>query len=287
MKGEFAVQKAIQASTKRIQNPGFLKKLVNSGFRGISVALEDKDILMAPQWEDNIRRIKADLDEAGITVVQTHLAYYNILRSCESTDDETDEMLRRSVAATGLLGAKWGAYHPRSDHSTGYNREKEAACNRVAIEKLLDTAEKYGSGIAVENIPVFPDCPQYNFFTSDPDEHLAFVDSFHSELVSACWDSGHANLMTLDQCESIRKLGNRIQILHLHDNRCQADNHTPPGCGYIDWQRLMDALRESGYTGSITLECDLGPDRILATYLAHCYDCACMLEEMYNQVPQQ
>ena len=274
--------KSIELHLDHIMDPTYMKKFVNSGFRFADVTVCEPKILAMPDWEDQYKRIRETMESYGVKAAQTHLYYYNILRSCESTDEETDGLIRRSVAATGIVGAKWGAFHPRSGHSFGYERKREAEENTKAINKLLDTADKYDVGIAVENIPVFPDCPQYNFFTSIPEEHIEFVDSFRCERVAACWDTGHANLMPMDQAESIRLLGNRIKILHMHDNLAQADNHSPPTTGFIRWNLIMNALRDIHFEGPLSLEVRTPAPRVAATYLAHCYDCACMLEELYQ-----
>ena len=274
--------KAMQITAKRFLDEGFVRRYKNAGFRAAAVSLAADD-LMLPDWKGHVQRIRDAMDENGIACVQTHLQYYNILRSAESVDDETDECIRRSVEATPMLGAKWGAFHPRAGIDYGYDLKREIEDNRRAVEKLLDTAERCGAGVAVENIPVFPDCPQYKFFTSNPEDHIAFVDLFDPELVGVCWDTGHANLMPYDQAEVIRSLGSRLKIVHLQNNGQRlCDEHALPSVGSIPWEKVMPAIRSTGFTGSIMMEIHMCAERVEATYLAHAYDCACMLEELYE-----
>ena len=44
----------------------------------------------------------------------------------------------------------------------------------------------------------------------------------------------------------------------------------------------MNALRDIHFEGPLSLEVRTPAPRVTATYLAHCYDCACMLEELYQ-----
>ncbi len=277
------MEKGMQFPAKRFLDDGFIRRYKNAGFRAAAVSLEQEDLAI-PDWKGHIVQIRDSMDAAGISCIQTHLWYYNILRSSESIDDETDECIRRSVEATAMLGAKWGALHPRAGHSYGYDIKREFQDNTKAVEKLLDTAARCGAGIAVENIPIFPDCPQYKFFTSNPKDHIAFVDQFDPELVGICWDTGHANLMPYDQATVIRSLGDRLKIVHLQNNGQRlCDEHAVPSVGSIPWEHVMPAIASSaGWTGGILLEVHSCALRTEATYFAHCHDCACMLEELID-----
>ena len=108
------MNKAVQLHIDSIMSPDYMKKFLNSGFRFADVGVCDPAILAKDNWEDEFKRVRDVLDGYGVTAAQTHLYYYDLLRSCESVDDETDELIRRSVAATGIVGAKWGAFHPWS-----------------------------------------------------------------------------------------------------------------------------------------------------------------------------
>ena len=46
-------------------------------------------------------------------------------------------------------------------------------------------------------------------------------------------------------------LGNRIEALHLHDNFGEDDLHRMPYTGNIDWDSVLDTLKEVKYKGVI------------------------------------
>ena len=56
--------------------------------------------------------------------------------------------------------------------------------------------------------------------------------------------------------ELIRTLGHHLQALHLHDNDGWHDSHAIPFTMDIDFEAVIKALHDIGYTGYFTLEAD-------------------------------
>ena len=83
-------------------------------------------------------------------------------------------------------------------------------------------------------------------------------DSIKTEYKAFCLDSGHTNVAVGGGCLSvpdyIRYFGDRIKMLHLHDNDGVNDQHLIPGFGYINWPAVFDALEEVGYDGYYNYE---------------------------------
>jgi sugar phosphate isomerase/epimerase len=73
-------------------------------------------------------------------------------------------------------------------------------------------------------------------------------------------DVGHANLYSAENksISIIRKLGRSISHVHLHDNlggdSPKDDLHLPIGEGNVDFGSILEALLETGYDRTITLE---------------------------------
>jgi sugar phosphate isomerase/epimerase len=73
-------------------------------------------------------------------------------------------------------------------------------------------------------------------------------------------DLGHGELLCeKNRCAGfIEKFPERIQHVHLHDNRGgnshTDDLHLPPGEGVIDFKGLFEALRRMDYGRTVTLE---------------------------------
>ena len=54
----------------------------------------------------------------------------------------------------------------------------------------------------------------------------------------------------------IKALGPRLQALHIHDNDRWHDSHQIPFSMDIDFEAMIKALKEIGYSGYLTLEAD-------------------------------
>ncbi|HOO77348.1 MAG TPA: sugar phosphate isomerase/epimerase [bacterium] len=79
---------------------------------------------------------------------------------------------------------------------------------------------------------------------------LDSVENLHLHL-----DLGHANITEPDGGAAlIARYGPRLLHVHVSDNRGDDDQHLPLGCGSLELDRILGALREAGYDGTFTLE---------------------------------
>ena len=53
-------------------------------------------------------------------------------------------------------------------------------------------------------------------------------------------------------------MGERIKILHLHNNFRTGDMHITPAEGTVNWDKVMPALKRAGYRGDVSLEINFG-----------------------------
>lgn len=249
--------KSITVHFDEICQADYLKTLRDAGFEGVdiglySVALPDEN------WKKGMAEAKETLEKAGLQVAQTHLAFYDLFLSSELDNEEVRKRIHWGLEATAMLGAKWGAFHPLTAFNFNCDRARSVADNQEKLKGFLETAEKYNVGIAVENIPIFPDCPQHKFFSGYPEELLAVVDGMKSDKIGVCWDFGHANLMRnwgVEMEDSLEQMGNRVKILHMHNNRYPiGDEHLCPTIGSVDWWKLLPILKKNGYAGPFNLE---------------------------------
>jgi sugar phosphate isomerase/epimerase len=248
--------KAISINYNTWMNGHTIAMCKRAGFDGVDLGFPE-DFFADKKWEENIHKVKEDLDKEGMVCAQVHLPYYGIFESSELYREEKEYQILSTFKCMHILGAKWGAYHPMSSTNFDYDPKRAMADNKEKIKKYLEEASKYNVGIAVENLPIFPDCPQYNFFTSNYEDHCELVDSFHSELVGVCWDFGHANLMPYDKAKVLDIMGERVKIVHMHSNTEMCDMHIAPCLGTVKWEELVPILVKHKFTGAFTLEMNL------------------------------
>ena len=272
-----------QTHTPGLLDPVLYDYVKAAGFDGCDVSICGPRFFSEPDWESKIYKIKQMLDERGLICTQMHLPVYDIFLSSEIIKDDVKDSIMKSLRAMKILGCERGAYHPRTAFSHGCDPEISRRDNYNEISMYLEEAERLGVGIAIENIPIFPDCPHYKFYTADYQDFRELLDSFKSERIGVCWDFGHANLMPVRQQRAFELFGDRVKITHVASNRGYFDDHLVPTVGTIDWRNIMPALKRAGYNGALNLEInyyDMGT--ALKSYLAHGYDGLCMLESFFN-----
>ena len=242
-----------------------LKKLKEIGFDGIDFCFHPT--LLSDGKEDFIiEEIRENFEKAGLVCSQVHLPFYDLTLPSDCYDEFVERQMRFAFKAMTVLGAKWGAWHPVSAMQANHDRRIAMKDNKEKLLRHLETAEKYGVGIAVENIFA-------PFFSWQVEDHIELIESMNSPLVGACWDFGHANLQMSErgQVEDFKRIVDKIKILHVNDNHACEDRHLCPGIGTAKFGELLPILFSSGFDGYFNMECGI-PRRnadITITY----YDC--------------
>ncbi len=162
------------------------------------------------------------------------------------------DILKRSIECTAEAGGTICIIHPDNDASPEKNAE--------LYNSLLPFAKEHGVKIATENM--------WNWYKGEPTSAPAAcstIESFvgHIDVVNdpyfvACLDLGHAEMRGSGDGapEMIRALGHRLQALHIHDNDRLHDSHQIPFSMDIDFGAIVEALKDIGYSGYLTLEAD-------------------------------
>lgn len=226
-----------------------------AGFRCIAVNYTEILGKSEKEWGRITEEIGNVLEKNSLSCVQTHPHYYNPFQSSEIIEEDLEFAMRQSIISSGALGAPYCVFHPRTSVSSGYRSTRSLEDNKRWFGDLLSCAIANGTGIAAENLPIFPSAtPIRPLFSSDPDDLIALVDYFGSDHMGVCWDFGHANLIEGDQDSMVEALGDRIKCTHVHNNFGKRDDHAPPIYGNIRWDLVMPALAKTGYDGPLTLE---------------------------------
>ncbi|MDE7282080.1 MAG: TIM barrel protein, partial [Lachnospiraceae bacterium] len=87
-------------------------------------------------------------------------------------------------------------------------------------------------------------------------------DKYGAEILGFCFDTGHANLVGLDFEKFITTLGNRLKVLHIHDNDGISDLHQIPftftktreNLPSTDWGGFVSGLKKIQYNGVLSFE---------------------------------
>jgi sugar phosphate isomerase/epimerase len=92
-------------------------------------------------------------------------------------------------------------------------------------------------------------------YLNSVEDCVDLLDEVDRPVAGLLFDFFHAAMEEADLVAAIKLAGSRIRHVHLADN-----NRLLPGRGSIDWPRCIDALREVGFDGYLSLECSTSGD---------------------------
>lgn len=264
-----------------------LRLCAEAGFDGVDFSMNTypqgvlPDIYEMPH-EDFVtyfKDLKAYADSLGLKIPQTHS-----LVDAYTPDREKNKILRRhairDLEATALLGCKYCVIHCISTFQwrfeTSYETMHEE--NQMMYADFVETAEKFGVNITLESFGsvTVKGVSGYDCF-ADADKMLKEYEDLPTKNKAFCFDCGHTHVAAKnknpDVVGFVEKFGDRIKVLHLHDNNGYSDQHLIPGFGTIPWDKLFEALDEIGYEGYYNFElylrfAEYNPDfvKVLAPY---------------------
>ena len=123
-------------------------------------------------------------------------------------------------------------------------------------KSLEPYCKEYGINIAIENMFYYDAKKRrHKGMLHTPQALKAIIEKLDSPYFIACIDIGHLAIIGEEPEDVLREMQPSIlKALHVHDNDFLSDRHSLPFTGGINWQNVMDALKNIGYTGDLTFE---------------------------------
>jgi sugar phosphate isomerase/epimerase len=115
-----------------------------------------------------------------------------------------------------------------------------------ALRECADYAEQAGVRYSIEPHPFR--------YGSNADGLIRILDAVDSPAMGVNLDPSHLFPVGEIPHMVVRRLGSRVIHCHFSDNDSYTNAHWRPGMGKIDWVALMQALKDTGYDGTISLE---------------------------------
>lgn len=233
----------------------YLSKIEEAGFDAVDYSV-GWGTLLGDKCEDKIDKVAQKLSDTGIECYQIHLPCYNIFLQPDNTDEETERRIHRSFEVAAALGTKWAVVHSMGTVDGDHSAEWVISKNVENFSRYLETAKRCGVGIALENIPRFGDCPQYDFITAEVDRHIEIIERINDASFKACWDFGHQhlNISDGDRVGTVKKIAKYVKAFHMASNYGNMDWHLAPCFGNVDWGRILRPILDGGYDGTFNLE---------------------------------
>lgn len=94
-----------------------------------------------------------------------------------------------------------------------------------------------------------------NDIDKSPDLLVQLVNQVNSPFLGLCLDIGHQHVFSeLSALEWVRRMGDKLLHVHLHDNDGTGDNHWSIGQGTIDFDPFYDAIERQVPEATMSLE---------------------------------
>lgn len=248
-----------------------VRLLAKAGFKCIDLNLNRYSVRdpISPFWKMNVnqrreyaRTMKAVAKECGVYISQIHAPYPTYLPGKRKRQQIFD-CVEDTIYMAALMDTPYVVVHPYVPPEFTTPEQVEAA-----VEMSFEFYYKFamflchtGVRVGIENMFNWDrkkDCP-LETVASTADNMCYLIDSLNcnsdgSPFV-ACLDTGHGMLTGGGNLPyMIKRLGERLQLLHVHDNDGIRDRHWPPYSGIIDWNAFAKALYKEEYQGVISLE---------------------------------
>ena len=235
-----------------VSSCGFL--LTEENFKLLSESKIDViEISMPTECYDDINYSEVETlsKKYNVGLWSYHLPFYPF---AEIDLSSTDKSVREStikyqtelIAKATNIGIKNFVVHASGEPIEDGEREEKLNCAEDSLDKLAEIAHKMGAVIAVEDIP-------RTTLGNSSDEIKRLISA--NDKLRVCFDTNH--LLGEDCVEFIRKIGDKIITVHISDYDFVNEKHWLPGEGGIDWQKMLAAFKEVGYSGPWLYEMNL------------------------------
>ena len=202
---------------------------------------------------------KAAADRYGIKIHQAHAPFPSYIHEDPETTAIALDAAKKCFPLLRMMDCHYLVVHPCfGNYNERLEYDDEWALNIKFYSALIEDAKKYDVIVCLENMFTARRGKIYEAICSDPNEAAAYVDELNSiageKRFAFCFDTGHALLLGKDQYLTLKQLGDRVEVLHVHDNDGWDDQHVSPFMGRLDWDRFVMGLKAIGYKGVMNLE---------------------------------
>lgn len=206
--------------------------------------------------------LKEAAEKTGVRIGQMHAPYPCWFDGKEEVNEYILSALDKCFAICEFVGCPAIVVHPQSTDTKAYGWEVNLAFYR----RLIPLIKKYhGVKICTENIFAHQGIRFTDGRLCNANEMSLLVDYLNEEAegdyFGFCFDVGHAILTRRDIKEYLKEMGDRVTLLHIHDNNGEDDQHIIPySCLYgtdlhcCDWDGFIEGLREINYQGVLSFE---------------------------------
>lgn len=220
------------------------------------------------ELEDYFEPHRRAAEEAGIRVHQMHMPYpiYVPGGKRELNEYLRDVVAPKSMELCAFFHCPYTVVHGFKLARSLGSEEAEWEKTEEFLRLIAPMAKEMGIMICIENlynsqgghIVEGPCCS-----AQKAAERIDRInEQYGAEVLGFCFDTGHANLVSIDFEDFMARLGSRLKVFHIHDNDGVGDLHQIPftftrtreNQASTDWEGFVRGLRDIKFDGCLSFE---------------------------------
>jgi L-ribulose-5-phosphate 3-epimerase len=206
------------------------------------------------------RRALRDLVEGqGLRIMSLNMPNIdlNIAAAGEEMRRHTLGLLHGILELAGDLGVPGVVIGPgKANPLMAAPRERLLGHFFRALDELAPHAERVGTQLYVENMPFA--------FLPDAEGLMAALERYGDDRIAVIYDVANGVFIGEDPAAGLRRVGDRLKLVHLSDTPREAYRHSAVGEGVVPFAEVPPVLEEVGYRDLPMLEIIADdPDRAL------------------------
>ncbi|TFH05288.1 MAG: sugar phosphate isomerase/epimerase, partial [Spirochaetales bacterium] len=219
------------------------------------------------EWEAGAQHLGRVARDEGLHTQQfvAHFLMHYFGRDDVLRSNTSKDLMKRVVQLVMTMGGCPSIIVP----VPAYEESAEAAANPAGVRdersrfveriaSLLAIVEDAGLRLGLEALP--------GSLVHGTQGFLDLAESIESATIGLCLDTGHSWASGEDVTQAPKRLGNRILGTHICDNDGIVNTSGRPGTGTIDWNHMVQAIVDSGYSGSWDIEIGCAPELVNTEY---------------------
>jgi len=216
-------------------------RLADQGYGGVELMFFPGHLWPGELDASQLRKLR-DLCEARLRLVAVNMPNVdiNIAAAADEMRAYSLDLLTKFVRCAGELGAGGIIIGPGKPNPLfPMPRERMIPHFYRALDVLAPLARQAGIKLLIENMPFA--------FLPDAESLMNAVDGYGNDGIRVIYDVANAHFIGESPVAGLRRVRDRLSLVHFSDTTRQSYKHDPLGYGDVPLAGLAGAMKEIGY----------------------------------------
>ncbi len=247
-----------------------IKRIAANGFKAFELIAWNVDTLNSYYTKDTVKNLRSLIDGEGLALSQFVSTPQALSHPDAAQRQASVDHWKRATE----VGVELGAPIINMVSSHGFGFKDGAEFPRIVSKPLV---QRYGADIPGgldwdqnyrDYVDAVRECavicgdagvdmtiePHPARYVANTDGALRLLEQVDHPALGVNFDPSHTFPVGDFPNHSIYRLGSRIKHCHASDNDAVTNVHWRPGMGKIDWRAMLQALKDVGFDGVISIE---------------------------------